>query len=191
MQLKAFGLAAVAAMAFTAFAASSASAATLEVSGVKKNSAVLIEAGLKSGTSMTWSLTNGSLGNTCTAAGVASETEGTFTGISLTALTGIAFASCERTVTVDKHGILHISDITGTTNGTVSSSGTEVTVGTAIGHINCKTGGGVDIGTLTGTASGHAEIHINAVINCGFLAPSVSWKGTYTVISPTGLGVSA
>lgn len=189
MKLKGLSLTAVAAMAFTAFAATSASASTLEVGGVTKNSAVQIEANNKSGASMTWTLTNGSLGNTCTAAGLASKTE-TFTGTSVTGVMGISFGNCERPVTTHKGGVLHISDIGGT-DGTVTMSGTELTVATPVGTINCKTGGGVDVGTLTGAASGNTEIHINAVINCGFLVPSATWKGTFNVYTPAGLGVSA
>ena len=191
MKLKALGLAAVAATAFTAFAASSASATTLEVSGVTQNQAVTLEMSLKSGTSAIWSRTDGSFGNTCTTSELAGDTESPFTGTSVTgAVDFLLFSGCTRPIKIHQLGTLHISYISGT-NGTVTWSGTEITVGTPPGTLNCKTGGGVDIGTLTGTASGHAEIHINAVINCGFLVPSASWKATYIVTTPTGLGVSA
>ncbi|HEX6204942.1 MAG TPA: hypothetical protein VFZ29_03950, partial [Solirubrobacterales bacterium] len=81
--------------------------------------------------------------------------------------------------------------IPGTTNGTVFSEEAEITVGSPFGTLNCKTNAGVDLGTLTGTKEGHATIDVNAVLNCGFLMPSATLKGTYTVTSPTGLGVSA
>ncbi len=192
MKLKALGLAAAAAMAFTAFAASSASATTLEVGGVTQNSTVTIEASLKSNTSMTWTRTDGSLITTCTTSSVSGSTSSPFTGTSVTGpISSLSFTNCVRTVTVHKAGTLHVAYIAGGTNGTVSSSGTEATVGSPFGYLNCKTGTGVDLGTLTGSASGHAEIHINAVLNCGFPVPTAFWKGTYVVTSPTGLGVSA
>ena len=56
--------------------------------------------------------------------------------------------------------------------------------------MNCKTGEGTAIGNLTGVASGHATMEINATLNCGPHLSSARWTGTYTVTSPTGLGVS-
>lgn len=53
------------------------------------------------------------------------------------------------------------------------------------------TGEGVDLGTLTGVAIGHATLELKAVMNCGFLVPSALWGGTYVITSPTGFGVSA
>lgn len=161
----------------------------LEVTGEFKSS-VFITGSLKSGTSAVLSRTDATLVNTCTT----SHVEGVMDELNSPTVTGnldgLSFANCVRTVTVHKAGTLHIEHIAGTTNGTVSSSGSEVTVGSPFGTLNCKTGTGVDLGTLTGVASGHAEMHINAVINCGFLAPSTKWEGTYTVTTPTGLGVA-
>ena len=190
--LKMLGLAAVAAMALTAFTAGSASATTLEENGSTVNSSVTIEASLKSGTSAILSRTDGSLANTCTTSVVKGATESPFTGTTVTGpISTLTFTNCTRPVEAHLNGKLHVQHIASTTNGTVSSSGAEVTVGSPFGTLNCKTGGGVDLGTLTGVASGNAEMHINAVLNCGFLVPSASWKGTYVVTTPFGLGVSA
>ena len=194
MNLKALGLAAVAAMALTAFAASSASATTLEEGGTTKNAAVTIEASLQTGTKSVWGRTDGSLANECSLATMKGKTVSSFTGTSVTspiAKADLTFTSCTRPVETDEGGVLHVAHTDPGTNGTVSSSGTFVTVGSPFGTLPCKTGGGVDIGTLTGTASGHAQVDISAVMSCGFLSPSITWKGTYTVTSPTGLGVSA
>lgn len=189
--LKMVGLAAVAAMAFTSIAASSASATALEVEGWGEDEAVTIEASLKSGTSTVIKRTDGSLSNTCTASALASATESPYTGTSVTGAIGLlSFTSCTNTVTVHKAGTLHVEHIASTTNGTVSSSGAEVTVTTSLGFtVSCKTGVGTDIGTLTGQEEGNAEIDINAVLNCGFLLPSANWEGTYLVTSPARLGV--
>ncbi|HEY5943195.1 MAG TPA: hypothetical protein VIT89_10080 [Solirubrobacterales bacterium] len=195
MKLKALGLAAVAAMALTAFTAGSASATTLEVGGVKQNKAVTLEGSLKAGTSTLWMRTDGSFANTCSGSTVKGSTVTPFTGTTLTGpSSSLSFPICDRPATAHKAGTLHVESIAGTTDGTVSSSGTEVTVGSIFGTLNCKTSSGVDIGTLTGTdgtPSTHAEMDINAVLDCGFLVPSASWKGTYVVTSPTGLGVVA
>ncbi len=192
--LKILGIAAVAAMALTAFTAASASATTLEVGGAAQNKTVALSASLKSGTSAILSRTDGSLANTCTVSTVAGSTVTPFTGTTVTGpISSLTFTSCERTVTVHKAGTLHVAFKSGT-DGTVTSSNAEVTVGSPFGTLNCKTGEGVDLGTLTGTdgtPATHAEMDINAVLNCGFLVPSASWKGTYIVTSPTGLGVVA
>lgn len=199
--LKMLGLAAVAAMAFTAFAASSASATTLEINGVTQNKPVTIEASLEKGTSVVLARTDGSLANTCTTSNVHGETtkftptpEGPLTGHGEPNPKGLTFESCTRPVTVHDPGTLGI-DYDGDTSAEVFSKNAEVTVSTPFGTVNCKTGAGTKIGTMTGATSKsnpgiHAIIHADAVLNCGFLLPSATWKGTYTVTTPTDLGVS-
>jgi hypothetical protein len=199
--LKMLGLAAVAAMALMAFAAGSASATTLEVGGVPKNESVTIAASLKAGTSLITKDTFGFSINTCiisnlhgsttssTTVGV--TTDNSYTGEQLTVpLTSLTFSSCEREpVIVHKAGTLHIKWISGTTNGTVTLSGSEWTEGSPFGTLNCKTNEGTHLGTLTGVAktTEHATLDINAVLSCSGI--SVKWEATYTVTSPTGLGV--
>lgn len=193
--LKMLGLAAIAAMALTAFAASTASATTLEVNGATQNKAVTLQASVEPGSTVILSRTDGTLANTCSTSNVEGTTE-TFTGTKVTSkeLSLLTFETCLRTVTVDRPGRLYIEHIAGTTNGTVFSEEAEVTVLTPFGgtEVNCKTGTGTHLGTLTGKAAGaEATMDINAVLNCGFLLPSAKWTGSYTVTSPTGLGVSA
>jgi hypothetical protein len=60
--------------------------------------------------------------------------------------------------------------------------------------LSCETGAGTHIGTLTGKSGSVASdklatMDIHAVLNCGFLAPSSTWDGSYIVTSPEGLGV--
>ena len=199
--LKMLGLAAVAAMALTAFTAGSASATTLEVGGVSKNATVTIEASLKSGNSAVLKDTEGFSSNTCTSSIVhgsttSSTTKGvtthnSFTGEELTGpLTaeegGLKFSGCAREVKVHKSGTLHIKWTSGT-NGTVSSSGAEVTTGSLFGTLNCKTGTGTHLGTLTGVSAGNATMDINATLSCSGI--SAKWEATYVVTSPAGLGV--
>ena len=188
--LKMLGIAAVAAMSFAAFAAS-ASATTLEVGGTAKNEKVEITSSLLSGSSTELSRTDGSLANECSESHVNGSTESPYTGSKVTgSISSLSFSSCIRPVTVHKAGKLYVEHIASTTNGTVSSEEAEVTVGSPFGTLNCKTSAGVDIGTLTGKKEGNATLDVNAVLNCGFLVPSASWKGTYEVTSPAGLGVT-
>ncbi|MDQ2629689.1 MAG: hypothetical protein M3Y75_01755 [Actinomycetota bacterium] len=172
--------------------ASTASATTaLEISGTPKKEKAEVTASLKSGTSSVLARTDGVLLNTCTESHLGGSTESPYSGKTVTApLSGLSFSSCTRPVAVHKMGTLHVEHIFGSTNGTVSSSGAEVTVGSPVGTLNCKTEEGVDIGTLTGVKEGHATIDIDTVLDCGFLVHSATWKATYTVTSPTGLGVT-
>jgi hypothetical protein len=192
--LKILGLAAVAAMALMAIGASTASATTLAVGGSKTNSAVKIEASLETGTSAKLQKTDGTFANTCTTSKVVGTTS-VFTGTAVSGPlaekeTGLSFGSCTtEKVTVDASGSLSVEWISGTTNGTVKSSGAKVTVPSPFGTLTCETGTGTDVGTLTGTKTGSATMDIKAVLNCGFLAPSATWEGSYWVTSPGGLGV--
>ncbi|HEX6204349.1 MAG TPA: hypothetical protein VFZ29_00890 [Solirubrobacterales bacterium] len=191
--LKMLGIAAVAAMSFMAFAASSASATTLEVGGVTQNGAVTITGSLDE--SVILARTDGSFANTCTK----SHFHGTttkFTKPVTGPLSSLTFEGCERPVTVHKPGALEVVHIAGTTNGTVFSESAEVTSGSPFGTLNCKTGETTHIGTLTAATTAtnptvHATVDVNAVLNCGFLVPSATWKGSYWITSPTELGVSA
>jgi hypothetical protein len=186
--LKMLGIAAVAAMSFMAFAASSASATSLEVGGTTKAN-VFITATIESGTSALLQRTDGSFANTCTSSHV-EGTSGANGGTTVTgAVSSLSFSNCTRPVSVHAGGTLHIQYTSGT-NGTVTSSGAQVTVGSIFGTLDCKTGTGTHLGNVTGSASSHAIMHINAVINCGFLVPSAKWEGTYVVTNPTGLGVT-
>jgi hypothetical protein len=200
--LKKLGLAALAAMALTAFSAGSASATTLEIGGVVKNETVTINASIKAGTSAILRDTFGFSVNTCTGSTVHGETtyadgvHNKYTGTRLTGpITSLTFSGCTNPVTVHKPGNLYIEHIRGTTNGTVFSEGAEVTVWSALHntYINCKTGAGIHLGILTGVAktTEHATMDINATLNCEPHLSSAKWTGTYTVTTPTGLGVVA
>ena len=192
-QLKRIAVSALAAAALTVtIGAGSASATTIEVEGVTQNKSVDVNLRLAIGTSTVLSLTDGSLANTCTSSRIRGTTQSPFSGTTVTTWANtLSFESCTRPVTVHNAGALHVQYISGTTNGTVSLSGAEVTVGSPIGTLTCKTGFGVDLGTLTGSSAGWAYLDVNAVLNCGFLAPSASWKGTYETTWAEGLGVSA
>jgi hypothetical protein len=188
--LKMLGLAAVAAMALMAIGAGSASATTLEVKGVTQSGAVTIKGSLELGTSTVLQTTTGAFLNTCSESSMEGKST-VFTGTVVTVpLSALSFKKCtSESVVVDKPGTLTIERIGTTTNGTVKSSGAEVTVPSPLGQLTCTTGTGIDIGTLTGKATGFATVDVLTAINCGFLVPSASWVGSYWITSPEGLGV--
>jgi hypothetical protein len=190
---KILGVVAVAALALMAFA-STASATKLELNGLPETAKdVTIKASLKSGTSALLTDTAGFFANTCTASAVEGNDSTQTSGTTVSGpITGLAFTSCkEEPVTVDTNGSLSVENIAGTTNGTVRSIGALVTVPSPFGLLKCATAAapGTDIGTLTGVASGNATMDISASLNCGSI--TAKWTGTYTVTSPTGLGVTS
>ena len=192
MTFRKVALVAMAATLVTLVGAGNASATTVEVGGSPKSDKLEITASLESGTSIVLARTDGSLASTCTASHLSGSIEAPYTGTVVTGpISSLSFSSCTRPVTVHKAGKLYFEHISGTTNGTVFSEEAEITFSTAFGTVNCKTNAGTDIGTLTGVKEGNATLHINAVLNCGFLLSSASWKGAYTVTSPSGLGVTA
>jgi hypothetical protein len=198
------GLAAVSATAFMAFA-STASATTLEVGGTAKNESVSISSSLATGTSAILKSTSGSTENTCTTSSVEGSTAKPFTaevtkqnprGSIGGPISTLSWSNCTRSVTVHSKGDLEVAWTSGT-NGTLYSKNAEVTVGAPIvGYLICVTSAeGTQIGTATGVTKAqeeaeppikHAAIHISANLDCGI---SGVWTGTYTVTSPTGLGI--
>jgi hypothetical protein len=185
---KMFGLVAVAALALMAFA-STASATTLETNGLKKAEAITIEASLNG--SATLSDTSNTFANTCKTSTVEGKDSTAFTATGTKPISGpvstLSFGGCtHEEVKVDKPGSLSVEWISGTTNGTVRSTGAEVTVPATIGSsiitVNCTTSG-TDIGTLKGVKEGTATMEISAVLNCGFFLPSAKWVGTYNLTS--------
>jgi hypothetical protein len=179
---------ALAAMALVG--ASSASATTLETGGTVQNQSVAFTLSLKSGISTPWRNTSGITQNTCTTSTLEGNSSSPFTS---TAVTGpvntLTFSSCNRTVTVHDPGKLEVVHISGTTNGTVYSEETQLTTGSPIGTLWCVTEETTHMGTLTGVSSGNATLHVNSTLDCGLI--SAKWEGTYTVTSPSGLGVVA
>ena len=178
---KILGLVAVAALALMALA-STASAATLETSGVKQTGAVAINASLTG--SATLSSTAGAFQNTCGASTVSGTTT-VFTGTPSGPVSTLSFSKCtHETVVVDSKGSLSVTRIGETTNGTVFSTGADVTVPVPNGFggtvtVTCTTNN-TDIGTLNGSATA-ATMTINAVLSCSGILPTAKWTGTYAL----------
>lgn len=188
---KRLGLASAAALVITAsLGAGSASATTFEVGGVAQNKSVSAFGSLQAGTSMILKDEFGTSTDTCTVAEVKGATEGTFTAASIGGKIGtLTFKSCTHTTKVIAAGSMSVVWTSGT-NGSVTSSGGEVTVQSTFfgSSAVCKTGAGTKIGTLTGVKSGHATLDINATVNCGILGNG-SLTGTVVGTGSGGLGV--
>jgi hypothetical protein len=199
--LKILGLAAVAAMALMAFGAGTASATKLcknnlsttacsehygvgtVVEGTLTGSAVLETLGGSTIDTCTGSTMSGKTSNT---AATGEEVKGSIETLSWT---GCTFP----TSTVTK-GALDIGHISGTDNGTLTATNTEVTINSGIfGH--CIYGApatGLDLGTVIG---GHPpKITINAIVPLikgeGFCPTEARWTASYTVTKPTMFWVS-
>jgi hypothetical protein len=193
---KSLGLTVVTALALMAVA-STASATTLETNGIKRLEPVSFSASLIAGTSTQLEATSGAFANTCSSSTVAGSDSTAFTtlgsgGIS-GPLTSLTFSNCtHEKVVVHSAGSLSIEWISGTTKGTLRSSGTWVTAPiTVFGSIftaSCTTNN-VDIGTLNGTATGTTWLTVNGVLNCGSFLPTAVWRGTYTVTGGHSIGV--
>jgi hypothetical protein len=196
--LKTLGLAAITAVALTALIGPAVvSATTLKVSGVTQAGSVEIGGTLEAGSKAILKDSAGTTTEECTA----SEFEGkttTFSGATVSGpLSKFTFGGCAHTTKVTANGSLSISQIGSLADGTVISSGTEMTVLSTTFGVSaiCKTGSGTDIGTLTGATNGgtnkteYATLDINAKINCGILGTS-TWTTSYIVSGPKELSVT-
>jgi hypothetical protein len=185
--VKTFGLAVVAAMALMAFVgASAASAATLtSPAGTKLGVGAEIDASIEKGTTLL--LTAGFANVTCTESTVKGKiTNAGGAGVPVSGnIETLTFSNCPGWhVKVLKKGTLAIHG-----NGTLTSSGAEVTVSPLEGTSPTCTyvTNNTDIGTLTSGTP--ATMHINASLtktaSSGFLCASpAKWEGSYVVTTP-------
>lgn len=191
MALRTLAIVALATAAIPVFAVSSATATTLEIGEATQNKAVTFTWSQESGLSSTLGRTDGTQTTTCTEMDASGTTFSPFTGHIVAASISTLTFECNHEITVHKAGQFYFTHASGTTSAKTFMKGTELTVPTTLGFtVTCKTGEGTEVGTLTGVKSGSAKVDINAVLNCGFLLPSASWKGTFILTSPPGLGVS-
>jgi hypothetical protein len=190
IHLKMLGQIALMAAALVAVAGvGTASATTLAITGVVQNRVVETTATVKAGTSNLLKDEFGTTTDTCTESLITADTE-SFTNPSIGGIvTKLVIGKCTHTTTVIAPGKVSFTWTSGS-NGTVSSSGTEVTVQSTFFGASavCKTGAGTNIGTLTGVSEGNATLDINAALNCGILGKA-SWTGTYIYTSPHALKV--
>ena len=117
-------------------------------------------------------------------------------------VSSLSFSECTRHVTVLKQGSLEVHLIAGTNNGTVTSSGAEVTVlyTTIFGSVHCKyVTNGTDIGRITSatTNTAHAVLDLESASipvgegSHGLCGTTATMTGKYKITTPTGLSVDA
>jgi len=109
-------------------------------------------------------------------------------------VSSLTFGECNYPVTVLKPGSLEIH-AGGSTRGTVTSSGAEITIQTSVGDCIFTTNG-TDVGTLTDSTAtgGNATLDINSasIPTSGgnfFCGSSGTWTGSYKVTTPSTLYV--
>lgn len=195
--LKRIGLAAAATTALMAFVGMETASATKTeyYSGI-----ITLEAGttihesFKTGTSTVQTDTSEGLTSTCEE-GTITRTLNATTATPLTStINKMTWGKCTWATSTVATGTLSTEN-SGSGNGTVTGSGSQITV-KAFNLVTCLygTGAGTHLGTLDGTESGSATLTINAVINeqgeKKALCPDTTfWRVTYAVTSPAALNI--
>jgi hypothetical protein len=137
--------------------------------------------------------------NTCTSSTMEGSTtsSGGGAGVSVTGnLTVLTFSSCSHPTTVQTGGTLSIASISGTDNGSITSSGTTVTIHEIPNIIGnpptCSyVTSGSSIGPLTGSLTA-PTIDVQVSLNAGIMGcPIVTWEGHYKYTGSTPSIVSA
>lgn len=194
--LKMFGLAALAAalMAFVVAGTASATTLTNGTGTMKTGEAIESEA---EGTTTLHPPFGDITCEKSTVAGSISNAGGSTETVS-GGISSLTFTGCNATVTVVQKGSLEIHTKTASAdnNGTLTSTGAEVTVEFIGTHCIFKTNG-TDIGTLTGSATtkGAATLDIEATIprtggrSGAFCGTTAQWTGSYKVTKPSTLNV--
>lgn len=193
--LKILGLAALAAMALAALLGTGSASATVLCKTKttpctsKWTKGTQIEFNLTAATSALWKTTEGLSIKTCTGAKIKGEitNEGSATEHVKMKNTEISWTSCTVATVTVKLGETEFQNITGTENGTIILKNAEFTTNDPFfGDCSYGTGAGVDLGTLTASATGDAVMDINARLAPvgGGCCPDVVWQESFTLTSP-------
>jgi hypothetical protein len=173
--VKMLGLLAVAAAAMMAFAGVASATTITSPAGTLYTGNIAAEAG-------TTELHGPFTTVKCTSSKVAGKVESH--GANVTAggkISSLSFSGCNYPVKVLKTGSLEIHS-----NGTLTSSGAEITIETSIA--NCLfTTSSTDIGTLTSGTPAKLDIDSAGIPRTGhsfFCGSSGEWTGSYTVTTP-------
>jgi hypothetical protein len=205
--LKMLGVAAVAAMALMVFVGMGTASATVlcKTPGTGTTTGTTCPSGWAYGSGQEIHAVN--VGNltldakfkniTCTSSTIKATT-GSEEGTPLTGPEGtLILGGCNCTFTVLRAGTQAIEWISGTHNGTVTSSGTEMTtVCTVLGlGVHCTyVTSNTHIGTLTGgndpTLTASAHIPVDELNSDGVCPEESTWTATYTVTTPQPLYVA-
>jgi hypothetical protein len=180
--VKMLGLLAVAAAALMAFAGTASATILTSPSGTTYTGEIKAEAGT---TELHGPFTTVSCKKSTVAGSVESHGASTTAGGKISSLT---FTECNFPVTVLKAGSLeiHTSGESANGNGTLTSSGAEITIATSIA--NCIfTTSSTDVGTLTGGTPATLAINSAGIPRTGhsiFCGSKGTWTGSYTVSTP-------
>jgi hypothetical protein len=200
--VKMLGLAAVAAAALMAFVGASTASATVlcanNGSTTACSSKYAAGTAIKAENEGTATLTTSFKNIECTGSNVEGTTSNT--GKSGEAVSGsvssLTFTGCNCEVKVLKTGSLSVTWISGTDNGTLKSSGAEVTANcsTIFGTVHCiYATSSTDLGTLTGGTTAKMDISsadIPRLTTNALCDESANWDATYKVTSPDSLFVA-
>jgi hypothetical protein len=184
--VKMLGLLAVAAAALMAFAGVASATTLTSPTGTTYTGEIKAEAGT---TELHCPFTTVS----CTKSTVAGKVENSGAGVTAGGkISSLTFTGCNFPVTVLKPGSLEIHHTSGY-NGTLTSTGAEITIETSIASCLYKTSA-TDVGSLTGGSPAKLAINSAAIPRTGhsfFCGSSGQWTGSYEVTSPTSLYVDA
>jgi hypothetical protein len=186
--VKMLGLAAIAAAALMAFLGAGTASATVLCKNATCTedypSGTEIEATLSG--SAILETTGGTVLDTCTGGKVSGKTSST-SGTPLTgAISALTWEGCTKTTKTLTNGSLAIEHTSGV-DGTLSATGTEVTVNTIFGSCVFGPVGSLTLGTLKGGAP--ATLTINTIIPriSGPCPSEARWTASYTVTKPNPL----
>jgi hypothetical protein len=152
------------------------------------------KASLAAGTSVLLRTTAGSIEATCAESTVegTSENTGSATTTVHSILTAITFSNCSRTVDTIRPGTGELHWISGTNNGTLTTTGVEVTI--VLAGVTCTFGleGTKDVGTTVGGNPGSLTVNVSVVKKAGsFLCPSTAvFEAKYVATEPTNAWVA-
>jgi hypothetical protein len=192
--IKTLSLAMVAAAALMAFAGLGTASATVlckEIPAAGTDCANPYPAGTKgtgsAETSILLKTSGGTTIVTCTSSTVTGQSvnQGSTTETVKSTLTTLTFSNCTTTVTVLSAGTGELHHIAGTNNGTLTTTGTEVTI-TFLG-VSCifKTNS-TDVGTATGGKPGTFDLSATIPgVSGGFCPASGILSGSYIQTEPT------
>jgi opacity protein-like surface antigen len=195
---KILGLLAVAAAALMAFAASASATTLTSPPGTTYTGVIEAEAEDPDSEEHNGVTLDGVTDINCTHSKVAGKVETHGSNVTASGLLStLTFEECNAHVTVLKKGelIIHTDHVAGDGNGTLTSSGAEVTIQvTTPIKISCiYSTENTPIGTLTGHDDEHATLDIKATIkrtgHSFFCGAEAEWTGSYTVTNPENLTV--
>jgi hypothetical protein len=188
---KMLGLLAVAAAALMAFAGTASATILTSPSGTTYTGTIKATAGTTElhGPFTTVKCTGSTVEGKVASHGASVTTSGT--------ISTLDFTGCNFPVTVLKAGSLEVhttykegkQEEKANGNGTLTSSGAEITIATSIA--NCLfTTSSTDVGTLTGGTTAKLDINSAGIPRTGhsvFCGSSGTWTGSYTVVTPDTL----